>query len=107
METPGARQISVGGGVASRAKVRLGPLSPNEVAVELYAGRVDAHENITGAIAVRMQATGREGDLHVFETSYGPCAESGLHGYTVRVAPLHPNSIPVIVPGCITWAAAQ
>jgi starch phosphorylase len=105
VETSGARQISVGGGVASRAKVRLGRLSPGEVAVELYAGRVDAHENITAGVAVRMQATGREGDLHVYETSYGPCAESGLHGYTVRVAPLHPNSIPVIVPGCITWAS--
>jgi hypothetical protein len=68
---------------------------------------VDAHENIMGAKAVRMQVTGRDGDLHVFETSYGPCAESGLHGYTVRVAPLYPNSIPVIVPGCITWASPQ
>jgi len=107
VETPGTRQISVGGGVASRVSVRLGSLSPNEVAVELYAGRVDAHANITGAVAVRMHVTGREGDLHVFETSYGPCVESGLHGYTVRVAPLHPNSIPAIVPGCITWASAQ
>jgi glycogen phosphorylase len=104
VETPDTRQISVGGGVASRAKVRLGPLSPHEVAVELYAGRVDAHQNITGAVAVRMQATGREGDLHIFEACYGPCAESGLHGYTVRVTASHPNSIPVIVPGCITWA---
>jgi starch phosphorylase len=91
VETPGTRQISVGSGVLSRAKVQLGQLSPDEVAVELYAGRVDAHENITGDVAVRMHATGREGDLHVFETSYGPCAESGLHGYTVRVTPFHPN----------------
>ena len=107
VETPGARQIPVGAGVASRAKIRLGPLSPDDVAVELFAGRLDAHENITGASAVRMQPTSREGDLHVFETLSGPCAESGLHGYTVRVVPFHPISIPVIVPGCITWAAGQ
>ena len=44
-----------------------------------------------------------EGDLHVFETSYGPCAESGLHGYTVRVRPVH-ESDAMLVPGCITWA---
>jgi starch phosphorylase len=103
VETPGGGEVSVGGGVASRAKVRLGALSPDEVAVELYAGKLDAHENITSAIAVLMQAIGREGDLHVFETSYGPCAESGLHGYTVRVVPFH-NSLTAVVPGCITWA---
>jgi starch phosphorylase len=103
VETPGSGEVCVGSGVASRAKVRLGALSPDEVAVELYAGKLDAHENITRGIAVLMQAIGREGDLHVFETSYGPCAESGLHGYTVRVVPFH-NSLTAVVPGCITWA---
>jgi starch phosphorylase len=107
VDTSGSRQISVGGGVVARVCVRLGPLSPDEVAVELYAGRLDAHENITDAVSVRMRETGREGDLHIFETSYGPCSESGLHGYTVRVSALHSNAIPVIVPGCMTWASAR
>jgi hypothetical protein len=71
--------------------------------VELYAGKLDAHQNITHGIAMLMQAVAREGDLHVFETFYGPCAESGLHGYTIRVKPFH-NSITADVPGCITWA---
>jgi hypothetical protein len=51
-----------------------------------------------------MRAIAREGDLHVFETSYGPCSESGLHGYTIRVKPFHRESNTESVPGCITWA---
>jgi starch phosphorylase len=104
VEAPGGEKVSVGDGVTSRARVRLGGLSPKEVAVELYAGKLDAHQNFTEAIATLMQAVRGEGDVHVFETSYGPCAESGLHGYTVRVRPVHRESDTAIVPGCITWA---
>ncbi len=104
VETPNNGAVAVGDGVASRARVQLGALSPDEVAVELYAGKLDAHENFTGAIATLMKAVAREGDVHVFETSYGPCAESGMHGCTVRVKPVHKDNETDIVPGCITWA---
>jgi starch phosphorylase len=104
VETRSEGEVCVGGAVQSRAKVRLGPLSPDEVAVELYAGKLDSEENITGGIIRLMQAIAREGDLHIFETSFGPCAESGRHGYTVRVKPIHRESNTEIVPGCLTWA---
>jgi starch phosphorylase len=104
VEMPGDGLVSVGAGVPSRAKVHLGPLSPEEVAVELYAGRLDAHENITHGLAMLMRAVAQEGDLHVFETLYGPCAESGLHGYTVRVRPSHQDADLALLPGCMTWA---
>ncbi len=104
VETRGETELSVGGEVTSRAKVSLGHLSPDEVSVEIYAGKLDTEENITGGIAKLMQAVAREGDLDVFETSFGPCAESGRHGYTVRVKPFHRESRTEIVPGCLTWA---
>lgn len=104
IETPLGNSVPVGAGVASRVKVHLGTLSPEEVAVELYAGRLDSHENITGGLACLMRAVAREGDLHIFETTYGPCAESGLHGYTVRVRPHQADSSAALMPGCITWA---
>jgi starch phosphorylase len=104
VETRTDGEVSVGGEVKSRAKVRLGPLSPDEVAVELYAGRLDTNENITGGIVRLMQAVAQEGDLHVFETSYGPCAESGRHGYTIRVKPHYRDSNAEFMPGCLTWA---
>ena len=104
VEAPGEGEVSVGDGVASRATVRLGGLAPEDVAVELYAGKLDAHSNFTQAIATLMHAVSGDGDLRVFETSFGPCAESGLHGYTVRVRPIHRESDTTLVPGCITWA---
>jgi starch phosphorylase len=104
VETQASGEVSVGGELTSRVKVRLGALAPEEVAVELYAGKLDAHENFTNAVATLMRAVAREGELHVFETSYGPCAESGLHGYTIRVQPFHRESKTELVPGCITWA---
>ncbi|MGD1091103.1 MAG: alpha-glucan family phosphorylase [Bryobacteraceae bacterium] len=104
VETKASGEVVVGSELTSRVKVRLGALSPDEVAVELYAGKLDAHENFTHAVATLMRAIAREGDLHVFETSYGPCSESGLHGYTIRVKPFHRESNTESVPGCITWA---
>jgi len=104
VETQSGSELTVGCEIKSRAKVRLGPLSPDEVAVELYAGKLDTEENITGGILKLMQAVAREGDLHVFEASFGPCAESGRHGYTVRVKPVHRETDTEIVPGCVTWA---
>ena len=104
VETPAGAEVSVGGAVTSRAKVRLAGLSPDEVAVELYAGKLDAHENFTNAVATLMTAISREGDVHTFETSYGPCVQSGLHGYTVRVRPVNQDSSSALVPGCFTWA---
>ncbi len=104
VEPPGQSEVSVGGEIKSRAKVHLGALSPEDVAVELYAGRLDTCENITGGLIRLMQAVAREGDLHVFETAFGPCPESGRYGYTVRVKPFHRDSDPVLVAGCITWA---
>jgi starch phosphorylase len=105
VETRGDDAVSIGGNVRSRAKIRLGPLSPDEVAVELYAGKLDSEQNITGGLVKLMQAIDREGDVHIFETSFGPCAESGCHGYTVRVKPFHRESKTELVPGCLTWAS--
>jgi starch phosphorylase len=104
VEAPGPGEVPVGCEIQSRARIRLGALSPEDVAVELYAGRLDTDENITGGIARLMQAVAREGDLHVFETAFGPCPESGRYGYTVRVKASHGDSDPALVPGCITWA---
>lgn len=41
-----------------------------------------------------------------FETSAAACRKSGLHGFTVRVLPRHPDLATPFVPGLITWAGA-
>jgi starch phosphorylase len=107
VDTAGDSEVSVGSAIRSRAKIRLGALSPEDVAVELYAGRLDTEENITGGLIRLMEAVAQEGDLHVFETAFEPCAESGRYGYTVRVKPFHRGSESMLIPGCITWAGDE
>jgi len=52
-----------------------------------------------------MKPTGRDQrGRHLFETEAIACARSGLHGYTVRVLPHHPDLASPFLPGLITWA---
>ena len=99
------KEIKVGSEVVVRAKVQLGSLSPEEVAVELYWGRLDANEDFTDAVAVAMHHAGTDGDAHLFEATHGPCSQSGLLGYTVRVLPNHPDLTSPFLPGYVTWAS--
>lgn len=98
-------QLEAGGEVGVRARLRLGALTPDDVRVQLYLGRVDPQGELTGARPVRMEAAGGDGPgRFVFEARSVPCPASGLHGYTVRVLPDHPDLVTPFLPGLITWA---
>ncbi|MFQ5855554.1 MAG: alpha-glucan family phosphorylase [Anaerolineae bacterium] len=105
VETKPLTELQVGGAVHARARVHLGDLAPDDVTVELYLGRVDADGEIVEAEATPMQPIGpdEEGG-HLFEVSAVPCRKSGLHGYTVRVLPHHPDLTTLFLPGLILWA---
>jgi starch phosphorylase len=98
-------RVAVGTYLQVRARVRLGSLQPGEVSVELYMGRLDAHSEITGGVALPMQAAGglRDG-VQDFEVAGVQCRESGLHGYTIRVLPFHRDEAKSFLPGLMTWA---
>ncbi|HUI54065.1 MAG TPA: alpha-glucan family phosphorylase [Bryobacteraceae bacterium] len=98
-------QVAVGSHLHIRTAVRLGPIAPTEVAVELYLGRLDAESEITGAVAIPMRAAGQDQNgLYIFEVTSVPCHESGRHGYTIRVLPFHADAAKTFLPGIITWA---
>ena len=97
-------EVEVGQRVRFRAEVQLGELSPEEVAVELYCGRLDAAGDFQNPISLKMDYTGAADGRHVFETDFGPCSMSGQLGYTVRVLPHHPDLSAPFLPGYITWA---
>jgi hypothetical protein len=84
----------------------LGGLHADDVAVELYLGRVNAAREIVNATAVPMQAvdTNSQGE-HVFAVE-ASCRRSGLHGYTIRIRSKHPDLGVGLLPGLIYWAAA-
>ena len=101
-DTP--NQIQVGDKVAVRARIHLGPLSPDEVAVELYCGKLNPKGEFSNGLAVTMSHLGADGEVHTFEAAYGPIPESGEVGYTVRVLPYHKDLSSPFLPGYVTWA---
>jgi starch phosphorylase len=73
--------------------------------VELYLGPVNANGEIVEAQTVRMRNASLKNDSsHLFETDSVACGRSGLHGFTVRVLPRHPDLVTPLLPGLIVWA---
>jgi len=97
-------EIKVGDTVKAQAQVYLGALTPEDVCVELFIGLVDPNGEIVKGHAVTMQVVKelKQGQ-YLFEAS-ASCDMSGLHGYTVRVLPDHPDLVTHFLPGFIKWA---
>jgi starch phosphorylase len=99
--------LPVGSRLHVRARLQLGPLTPDQVAVELYVGRLNADGELTEPYTIPMQAAGGGGGgSWIFEAVTVPCPRSGLHGYTVRITPFHADEPKAFLPGVITWADA-
>jgi starch phosphorylase len=97
--------IQVNSEIKAQAEVSLGALTPDDVSVELYVGLVNAGGEITGARAIPMRPVGDGGNgRYRFEVSSVACCRSGLHGFTVRALPRHPDLIAPFLPGLIVWA---
>ena len=97
-------EVEVGATVKVQARIHLGDLTPDDVTAELYCGRLNAHEEFTSAVPIPMRPTNTDDHTHVFEAKYGPCEQSGLLGYTVRVMPHHRDLTSPFLPGYVTWA---
>ena len=108
LETLPAAQLTVGSRFRMRAWIHLGSLSPEEVTVELYMGRINSEGEIFDGVALPMQPFGQPHDgICVFEAAAVPCLRSGRQGYTVRVLPYHRDQTRAVLPGAITWADSQ
>jgi glycogen phosphorylase len=97
-------EIPVGESVRFQARVQIGPLTPEDLRVELFAGRLNADGEIMGPVIVEMKSSRQEKAAYIYETTAIPCCGSGRHGYTARVLPHHPDLKNKFVPGLITWA---
>lgn len=104
IETSLPSEIAVGERIRFRARVRTGPLSTDDLRVELYAGRLNAHGEIEKPLVVEMQPAQEEAGATIYETTAVPDCGSGRHGYTARVLPRHPELRNAFIPGLILWA---
>jgi len=104
----GLKDLRVGEQTSVRVRVQLGSLTPDDVSVQLYLGRLSADEQIVDAVATPLAATGeRAGSSWVFAGVAAPCRYSGRHGYTVRVLPAHPDLTSPFLPNLIVWAGPE
>jgi len=95
--------LKVGDQLPVRARVKLGSISPQDVAVEVYYGPLDATGAITTGRRVVMKPTQRQAEgVHVYE-GVVPCGVSGRHGFAIRVVPNHQDLIDRYDQGLIVW----
>ncbi|HEX8919220.1 MAG TPA: alpha-glucan family phosphorylase, partial [Chloroflexota bacterium] len=87
-----------------KAQVNLGRLTPEDVMVELYVGRVDMNGELVDCELAEMRAAGQvsSGVYNYYVETI--IARSGLHGFTARVRPRHPDMSVAFIPGLICWA---
>ncbi len=101
------QDVEVGDQITVAVRVQLGELTPDDVAVELYIGRVNAQDEICEAQTVPLQPAGRAEDgSYRYAGTATPCCRSGLYGFTVRVLPHHPDLVTPFLPGVVTWATS-
>ncbi|NOX33781.1 MAG: glycosyltransferase family 1 protein [Deltaproteobacteria bacterium] len=81
----------------------LGELTPEEVEVQIYHGKLRSPEHMEGSRAETMwlQETIAEG-RHIYACTV-TCSDSGRFGYTARVVPKG-DEVLSNTPGLITWA---
>jgi len=86
------------------AQITLGPLTPEEVLVELYHGSVsNLSPDITNARRAEMKAIGQEGNAYRYQVKI-ECEDTGYHGHTVRILPKHEGLVHPYRSGFIKWA---
>jgi starch phosphorylase len=104
VENGGSGHMHTGEPLAVTAEVQLATLTPEDVEVQLCVGRVDATGELSGCQHAAMTPTDGATDGWFRYRGTVPVLESGQIGYTVRVIPRHPDLVPAVVPGLITWA---
>ena len=86
------------------AYLDLGPISPNELLVELYHGTVSNQSNeVSNARRTEMKWLKSEDHLNLYQLRI-ECTDTGQQGHTVRILPKHDALIHPYRTGFIKWA---
>ena len=97
------RDIPIGGRLEITAKVILGELSPDDVTVEAYYGRLDHRGEFRERETKELLPASLEGGAHIFKGEVD-CYGTGRFGYTVRIMPSRKRLENPFVMGLVAWA---
>lgn len=97
-------EVQVGEPIRVEAVVDLGPLSPDDVAVELYFGQTAGGHAIDQGETVRMKHAGTaQGGAHTYQGEIAT-HKSGAHAFSARIVPHHALVGDAIDTRLIRWA---
>ena len=101
----GADKVPVGQDVPVSVMVRLGQaLTPDDVAVQVYTGPVDADRNLVDGDIVPLKVEGAADGGGTYTYAGTLASErSGQQGFTVRVVPSHPDAVLPQELSLIAW----
>ena len=94
--------IQVGQKLQVEVRMRLGVLSPKDLAVDIYYGPVDSKADLLDRETIPLQDFTQEENGMVFRGEI-PCQEVGRFGFRVRVLPSHPLLVNPYSLGLILW----
>ncbi|MDY6881592.1 MAG: alpha-glucan family phosphorylase [Desulfatiglans sp.] len=97
-------EIPVGQDLEIEAKIRLGGLSPEDVSVEAYFGKLDQHGDFVERDTALLDLVGSTDGLFTYQGKI-TCSKTGRFGYTVRVMPSKKRLENRFMMGLVTWAS--
>ncbi|OGP34812.1 MAG: alpha-glucan phosphorylase [Deltaproteobacteria bacterium GWC2_65_14] len=101
-EAPGGPEYKADGVAPVVIRAELGPLSPEDVAVEIVHGPMGSSGEPLWREIVRAGLVGTDGKVATFSAEI-PCRASGRYGYAARVVPRHPDLVNPCIPLLVTW----
>lgn len=106
VEASAADKVQVGDDMRVRARVHLGELAPEDVAVQIYHGPIDQNGNISEGEIVPMiySDEGSKSSSALFSGAIR-YFKSGRHGFTVRIVPHHDDMLSPFDTGLLHWAS--
>jgi starch phosphorylase len=97
------RSMHVGESVIIEVVMRLGQLSPHDISVDIYYGRVDSKAEFIDRATIPLRDFSFADNLAIFRGEI-PCKEVGRFGFLVRVLPAHPLLSKPYSLGLILWS---
>ncbi|MBI9073432.1 MAG: alpha-glucan family phosphorylase [Melioribacteraceae bacterium] len=101
----GKDEVKVGTNYSINAEVDLGQLTPNDIEVQIYYGKVDSRDEAHSNSIANMEYIPNGNKIGVFKYKGEiTCKSSGNFGFTLRILPKHPLLINPFELGVIRWA---
>jgi len=97
-------QLDMGSAIEIVAQIKLGPIKPEDVQVQIYHGQVDPWGNILEGHPTIMQyaSTADNNGVHIFKGTL-TCNWSGQYGFAVRILPNNTDLENPCDTGLILW----